>query len=51
MVSDHPLDTIAKQDHVPVDNQPQRQAAQFEVSQQLCQVDGKNFFYRFVLYY
>jgi hypothetical protein len=50
MVSDNPLDAVAQQDHVPLNNQCQRQADQFELTQQLCKVDGNSFFHRFVLY-
>ena len=50
MVSGYPLDAVAQQNHAPIDDQPQRQAAQLQVCQQLTEVDGKNFFDRLVFH-
>ena len=43
MVPNHALQAVPEQDHVPVDNQPQRQPAQFQISQQLAKWSGRIF--------
>ncbi len=50
VISNHTLDAITQQDYVPIDDQAQGQATQFQISKQLGQMDRKNLFYSLILH-